>query len=174
MALSTKGLSDWADSIRNIFQMPELPPSKPARSPSPPEPGLDASEDEGSDSDLESIDEANEELDLSLSEKMDIAKQRYPGAKEWAKDEERLFEILYLRQDLPILPSHWKFDFRGFPLPENIFETSEEHPPIIYSHNQTRAGQFRGKRLCLVKTMTPPPPNDFLLTLAQQRMSYHV
>ena len=63
------------------------------------------------------------DVEITLTEKMERAKALYPGSEDWAKDEERLFEILYLRQDLPILPSHWNIDFRGFPIPENIFET---------------------------------------------------
>ena len=82
---------------------------------------------------------------MNLSERMEMAKELYPGSRNWAKDEERLFEILYLRQDLPMLPSHWTLDFRGFPIPENIFETSDEYPPIIYAHSKDGSKEFSGK-----------------------------
>lgn len=82
---------------------------------------------------------------MSLAERMAKAKELYPGSDEWAKDEERLFEILYLRQDLPMLPSHWTVDFRGFPIPENIFGTSDEHPPVIYAHSKDRSKEFIGR-----------------------------
>jgi hypothetical protein len=87
----------------------------------------------------------NPEPEMSLSERMAKAKELYPGSDEWAKDEESLFEILYLRQDLPMLPSHWTVDFRGFPIPENIFQTSDEHPPIIYCHSKDRSKEYSGR-----------------------------
>jgi hypothetical protein len=90
------------------------------------------------------IDAGNDTTEMTASEMMELEKQQYPGASEWAHDEERLFEILYLRQDLPMLPSHWNIDFRGFPLPENIFDTSKEHPAIIYAHNKNGATEFAG------------------------------
>lgn len=81
----------------------------------------------------------------SLSERMEQAKKLYPGFKEWAKDEERLFEILYLRQDIPMLPSNWNIDFRGFPIPENVFATSDEHSPIVYAHSTSGSKGFSGE-----------------------------
>lgn len=73
---------------------------------------------------------------------MEREKGLYPGASTWAEDEERLFEILYLRQDLPMLPSHWEFDFRGRPIPETIFSTSDEYLPIVYAYSN----EFRGEQ----------------------------
>ncbi|KAF4126540.1 hypothetical protein GMORB2_0276 [Geosmithia morbida] len=79
---------------------------------------------------------------LTLRERMEKAKELYPGSKDWAHDEARLFEILYLRQDLPMLPSHWNIDFRGFPIPENIFATSDEFAPIVYAHSTGGSREF--------------------------------
>lgn len=83
--------------------------------------------------------------DFSLRQRMEEAKALYPGSKNWAKDEERLFEILYLRQDLPMLPSHWNLDFRGFPIPEHIFDTSDEYIPIVYAHSSQGSAEFAGE-----------------------------
>ncbi|KAK1244882.1 hypothetical protein MKX08_004511 [Trichoderma sp. CBMAI-0020] len=44
---------------------------------------------------------------------MQMAKRNYLGKLEWAKGEEQLFEILFLRQDIPLLPLHWEVDFRA-------------------------------------------------------------
>lgn len=82
----------------------------------------------------------------SLEEEMTREKQRYPGASEWAPAEERLFEILYMRQDLPMLPSTWDVDLRGVPISDMIFKTSDEFRPIVYAHSKTFLGQYR---LCL-------------------------
>ena len=76
-----------------------------------------------------------------LYEQMQEEKIRYPGASGWAPAEERLFEILFMRQDLPMLPSNWDIDFSTVPISETVFHTSEEHPPIIYAHQK----EFRGK-----------------------------
>lgn len=81
----------------------------------------------------------------TTEEQMQEAKQMYPGSKEWAPDEERLFEILYLRQDIPILPSHWNVDFRGFPIPEAIFETGQVYPARVYAHSKNGAKEYSGK-----------------------------
>lgn len=81
----------------------------------------------------------------SIEEQMEEAKAMYPGSKEWAKDEERLFEVLYLRQDIPMLPRHWIVDFRGIPIPEEIFETTKEYPPRVYAHSKGKTKEFLGK-----------------------------
>ncbi|POR31446.1 Uncharacterized protein TPAR_08346 [Tolypocladium paradoxum] len=73
--------------------------------------------------------------DVNLGEELENEKQRYPGASTWARDEERLFEVLFLRQDLPLLPAHWDVDFRGVPMVDSIFQTSDEFPPIVYAHS---------------------------------------
>lgn len=80
--------------------------------------------------------------DVSLGEELEMEKQRYPGASTWAKDEERLFEVLFLRQDLPLLPAHWDVDFRGVPMVDSIFQTSDEFPPIVYAHSTK---EFQGR-----------------------------
>ncbi|CAM1511626.1 Fc.00g091390.m01.CDS01 [Cosmosporella sp. VM-42] len=79
-------------------------------------------------------DESFHEMDLF--QQMEEEKIRYPGASGWAAAEERLFEILFLRQDLPMLPSNWDVDFRTVPISEVVFETSDEYPAIIYAHGK--------------------------------------
>ncbi|RSL63142.1 hypothetical protein CEP53_004526 [Fusarium sp. AF-6] len=72
----------------------------------------------------------------SLEQEMKQEKERYPGASGWAPAEERLFEILFMRQDLPMLPPTWDVDLRGVPLSDVIFKTSDDFPPIIYAHSK--------------------------------------
>lgn len=79
--------------------------------------------------------------ETDLFQQMEEEKIRYPGASGWAAAEERLFEILFMRQDLPLLPSNWDIDFSGVPISEVVFDTSDEHPPIIYAHGK----DFRGE-----------------------------
>lgn len=67
-------------------------------------------------------------------EEMELEKTKYPGASRWAPDEERLFEILYMRQDLPMLPRTWDIDLSVVPVSDILFQTSDEYPPIIYAH----------------------------------------
>ncbi|KAF4464951.1 hypothetical protein FALBO_8218 [Fusarium albosuccineum] len=73
---------------------------------------------------------------ISLEQEMKQEKERYPGASSWAPAEERLFEILFMRQDLPMLPTTWDVDLRGVPISDAIFQTSDEFPPIIYAHQK--------------------------------------
>lgn len=77
----------------------------------------------------------------NMEEEMKLEKKRYPGASTWAPAEERLFEILFMRQDLPMLPPTWDVDLRGIPIPDVVFETSEDYPPIIYAHLKNFAGK---------------------------------
>ncbi|KAH7160941.1 hypothetical protein EDB81DRAFT_783595 [Dactylonectria macrodidyma] len=84
--------------------------------------------------------EYDDSFDLHLMEEMELEKTRYPGASGWAAAEEHLFEVLYLRQDLPMLPTTWDIDFSGVPMSDIIFQTSEKFPPIIYAHGK----DFRG------------------------------
>ncbi|PHH66769.1 hypothetical protein CDD81_5901 [Ophiocordyceps australis] len=60
-------------------------------------------------------------------------KARYKGAAHWAPEEERLFEYLFLRQEVAMLPSYWLVDFCGVVMPPSLFKSSEEKPPIIAS-----------------------------------------
>lgn len=80
--------------------------------------------------------------ETDLFQQMEEEKIRYPGASGWAPAEERLFEILFMRQDLPLLPSNWDIDFSGVPISEVVFDTSDEHPPIIYAHGKDFRGEF--------------------------------
>ncbi|KAF5625226.1 hypothetical protein F52700_9129 [Fusarium sp. NRRL 52700] len=85
------------------------------------------------------IDEEDEEevtCSNRMEELMRLEKERYPGASSWAPAEERLFEILYMRQDLPMLPTTWDIDLQGVPISDIVFQTSDESPPIIYAHSQ--------------------------------------
>lgn len=79
--------------------------------------------------------------ETDLYQKMQEEKIRYPGASGWASAEERLFEILFMRQDLPMLPPNWDIDFSAVPILETVFKTSDDYPPIIYAHGK----DFRGK-----------------------------
>lgn len=81
-------------------------------------------------------------FEVYLKEQMEQEKTRYPGASGWAPAEERLFEILYMRQDLPMLPPTWEIDFSGVPISDIVFETSEEFPAIIYAHSKDFRGEF--------------------------------
>ena len=84
-------------------------------------------------------DEAKESLDtddemiirLTDRQRMLLEKENFPGAEKWAEDEERLFEILYLRETTPLMPRHWNIDFMGAPMPENVFEAPEVENTII-------------------------------------------
>jgi hypothetical protein len=92
-----------------------------------------------------SIDEEDDEeitCSNSMEELMKLEKERYPGASSWAPAEERLFEILYMRQDLPMLPTTWDVDLRGVPISDIVFQTSDEFPPIIYAHSKDFRGMF--------------------------------
>lgn len=169
MALSTKSILEWAGSIRNIFKMESEPSHVPRSSRLLLDDSHMTSESHheqqhqqqqqqqypSSEHDSEAAhtgidfnqgveEDVDEDVEMSLENRMEVAKDRYPGSKAWAADEERLFEILYLRQDLPMLPSHWNIDFRGFPLPERIFETSEEYPPIIYACEKNGTKEYAG------------------------------
>ncbi|PMB64725.1 hypothetical protein BM221_009566 [Beauveria bassiana] len=67
-------------------------------------------------------------------EQLELEKSRYPGASTWAPDEERLFELLFFRQDLPILPSHWELDMSAVPISEANF-ADVENAPVVYAHS---------------------------------------
>lgn len=80
--------------------------------------------------------ESSGEMLIDPRQEMEREKRLYPGASTWAESEERLFEILYLRQDLPLLPSHWDFDFRGIPMPETLFAAPDESQHVVYAHGR--------------------------------------
>jgi hypothetical protein len=94
------------------------------------------------DSQLSFLSNDEESIDFdNMEEEMKLEKERYPGASSWAPAEERLFEILFMRQDLPMLPTTWDVDLRGVPISDIVFKTTDEFPPIIYAHSKN----FRGK-----------------------------
>jgi hypothetical protein len=84
---------------------------------------------------------------------MQIAKRNYLGRLEWAKGEEQLFEILFLREDIPLLPLHWEVDFRGVPISGDCFCCKKGEKPIIYAHTST----FLGQRLLQISPWLPFP-----------------
>jgi hypothetical protein len=169
MVLSTKSVVEWAASIRSIFRMGDGPaqdtrspdgekddndvPMKDEESPTDDEgrnyllSSIERESDAGSTSSSSEDGHREDEMvqQISLEERMELAKQRYPGAKDWARDEERLFEILFSRQDLPMMPSHWSIDFRGVPLTERVFETSRQYPPIVYACEKNGMTDFAGE-----------------------------
>ncbi|KAK1988572.1 hypothetical protein LZ30DRAFT_776807 [Colletotrichum cereale] len=75
-------------------------------------------------------DEERRQLD-----EMDEERKLFPGSDNWAEDELRLFKILYMRQYCPLLPSHWDMDFRGIPIPDILFASSDAYPPVINSRS---------------------------------------
>ncbi|PKS09055.1 hypothetical protein jhhlp_003668 [Lomentospora prolificans] len=85
--------------------------------------------DEGSSK----LDEVELELEADRYEEMMQEKALFPGSDDWAPDEEELFRILFMRQYSPLLPSHWGLDFRGIPVPDILFATSEVDEPVVYS-----------------------------------------
>lgn len=178
MALSTKSVVEWAASIRNIFTMGDGPAQDTRSTDGEKEDDDVPMKDEASSTDdegqthhqprylLSSIERESDAgstssssagghredgmvQQISLEERMELAKQRYPGAKDWARDEERLFEILFSRQDLPMMPSHWSIDFRGVPLTERVFETSRQYPPIVYACEKNGMTDFAGESVLL-------------------------
>ncbi|EGX90771.1 hypothetical protein CCM_07191 [Cordyceps militaris CM01] len=76
--------------------------------------------------------------DMDLWTQLELEKSKYPGASTWAPDEERLFELLFFRQALPILPSHWELDLSAVPIAEVNFAGIDdpEKRPIVYAHSK--------------------------------------
>lgn len=77
--------------------------------------------------------------DSDLWRQLELEKERYPGASTWAPGEARLFELLFFRQDLPILPAHWELDLRGVPISEANFAEGEIMP-LVYAHKKDFLG----------------------------------
>ena len=88
------------------------------------------------------LDEAEKELEADRYEEMMEERKLFPGSDAWAADEERLFQLLFMRQYSPLMPPHWNVDFRGIPLPDILFATSEVDRPVVYSRLEQ---DFRGK-----------------------------
>ncbi|MBE3042386.1 hypothetical protein IMZ48_07360 [Candidatus Bathyarchaeota archaeon] len=87
------------------------------------------------------LDEGSSKLDddetvteADRHEAMMRERKLFPANESWAPDEERLFELLFMRQYSPLMPQDWETDFRGIPLPDILFRTSEVHKPVVYSH----------------------------------------
>lgn len=88
------------------------------------------------------LSEKEKEEERRQLEEMDEERKLFPGSDTWAEDELRLFKILYMRQYCPLLPSHWGMDFRGIPIPDILFASSDAHPPLINSQSGT---DFKGE-----------------------------
>lgn len=101
-------------------------------------PGDDNLEESDDDFDLPAEEAARSEM--SLQKQMENEKHSFPGAATWAKEEEQLFELLFMRQDLPMLPAHWAVDFSNVPIRESNYCWSKEQPRI-YAHGK----EFLGK-----------------------------
>lgn len=100
--------------------------------------------EEAEDYSFASHDQSQESIEMQKErdEQMKAAKDLMPGSQDWAQDENKLFELMFQRQDIPLLPSHWALDFQGVPVSDSIFNISDEHSPVIHA----RSGQdFRGK-----------------------------
>lgn len=68
----------------------------------------------------------------------------YPGAGTWALDEEKLFEVLYFREDMPLMPNSWDVDFSGVPIPATVFDRTGEAERIIYARSER---EFQGENI---------------------------
>ncbi|OHE94304.1 hypothetical protein CORC01_10351 [Colletotrichum orchidophilum] len=79
------------------------------------------------------LNEKEKEEESRQLDEMDEERKLFPGSDSWTDEELRLFQILYMRQYSPLLPSHWDMDFRGIPIPDVLFASSDAHPPIINS-----------------------------------------
>ncbi|KAH0524887.1 hypothetical protein TsFJ059_007335 [Trichoderma semiorbis] len=76
----------------------------------------------------------------TILDSMEEEKRRYLGSQRWNGLEERLFEILFLRQEIPLLPLHWEVDFRGVPVSGDLFCWREGVKPIVYAHTSGLGG----------------------------------
>lgn len=77
-----------------------------------------------------------------ILESMETEKRRYLGNHQLNELEERLFEILFLRQEIPLLPLHWGVDFRAVPMSGDLFCWKTGMKPIVYAHTSG----FRGEK----------------------------
>jgi hypothetical protein len=82
---------------------------------------------------------------------MEAEKRQYLGTSlRWAPLEERLFEILFLRQEIPLLPSYWEEYFLPFPMPEACYCWRKDMNPVVYAHaNNTFRGGKNPSLSCL-------------------------
>lgn len=78
---------------------------------------------------------------LTLRQQLEREKARYPGARTWAPDEARLFELLFFRQELAIMPSHWSVDLLGVPIASVNFANAGTQP-VVYAHGKEFLGML--------------------------------
>ncbi|KHN97056.1 uncharacterized protein MAM_05165 [Metarhizium album ARSEF 1941] len=127
-------------------------PSQPSTTSSAPQLAVGVKqEEEDKPAVIESIDPYDQgyesSVDAPVIEVTDIRleleeeKRSYPGASTWAEEEEKLFELLFQRAHIPLLPAHWHVDFRGIPVVDSIFSPSDEVPSIIYSRSTKKEFQ---------------------------------
>jgi hypothetical protein len=110
--------------------------------PEPHTPSFPATSPVGQYASPNNLQEANFESLSDAMVRMDQEKALVPGSQEWAEDEEKVFRILFLREYSPLLPRQWSMDFRGIPIPPQLFSETDECQPVIYS----RAGNdFKGE-----------------------------
>lgn len=86
--------------------------------------------------------EDEREVERRRHQEMEEEKSLFPRADEWADEEARLFEVLFMRQYSPLLPTFWDMDFKGIPIPDILFQTSDVDRPVIYSYS---GNNFHGK-----------------------------
>ncbi|KAL7932745.1 hypothetical protein V8C35DRAFT_322933 [Trichoderma chlorosporum] len=82
-------------------------------------------------------------LHSSILDSMETEKSRYRGERHWNQLEERLFEILFLRQEISLLPLHWELDFRGIPVSGDLFCWQKGVKPIVYARTTGFTSGFR-------------------------------
>jgi hypothetical protein len=89
------------------------------------------------------LDDDERDREVMRYEEMMEEKKLFPGSENWTEGEERLFQKLFMRQYSPLLPLHWGMDFRGIPVPDILFATSDEDEPVVYAHAPN--GDFKGE-----------------------------
>ena len=140
----------------------KTPPAAKRRSPSPKK-LLSPKDKQLAGSPLDRVGDAERELELVRYEEMIEEKSLFPQADKWAADEARLFEILFMRQYSPLMPSFWDIDFKGIPIPDILFQTSDVDRPVIYSrsgndfHGTGRQLTCMGLKLSLTSSQPPGP-----------------
>ena len=110
--------------------------------------GVSAEEEEGSQDDLELDSEEESELDAEakvhqfLDNQTELARHREALERikdgEWHEDEIALFMKLSMRGFEPLIPTHWRFDFRT--CPQTVFSSNVEETLI----NAKSGNEFRG------------------------------
>jgi hypothetical protein len=130
--------------VTNVTKLPKLYSSSPSSR---------RLSDSHHDSSSLLLDDVERDREVMRYEEMMDEKKLFPGSEHWADDEDRLFQLLFMRQYSPLLPSHWGMDFRGIPVPDILFATSDEDEPAVYAHAPN--GDFKGKWTVLILVGSP-------------------